>query len=133
MVIDSSALLAMLLQEPEWRAFAIAIDRDPVRLVSSVTVVESSIVVLARIGPDGVDDLDLLLSRLQAELKPLRPTDVSVVRNAYVRFGKGRHPASLNFGDCFSYALAVTSGQPLLFKGNDFSQTDVEQVKWEQQ
>ena len=102
-----------------------AIDRDPLRLVSAVSVIESSIVAVARLGPTGIDELDLLLSRLSAETRAFFPADITLVRQCFLRFGKGRHPASLNFGDCFSYALALSTGERLLFKGDDFSQTDI--------
>lgn len=130
MVLDTSALIAMLLQEPEWRRMAEAIDRDPIRLVSSVSIFEASIVAMARLGTDGVDDLDLLLTRIQAQVAEFRPADLPFVRDAHSRFGKGRHPAALNFGDCFSYGLAASRAEPILFKGNDFSQTDLRAVPY---
>lgn len=120
----------MLFHEPEWRPIAAAVERDPIRLISAVSVFEASIVALARIGKDGVDDLDLLLNRIAVEILAFGPTDLPVVRSAFDRYGKGRHPAGLNFGDCFSYALSRVTGQPLLFKGEDFSQTDVDSVGW---
>jgi ribonuclease VapC len=125
MVIDTSAVIAMLFGEPEWSRLAEAIELDPTRLISSVSIFEASIVTFARLGEDGIDDLDLLLTRIQADSIGFRPAELAVAREAYFRFGKGRHPAALNFGDCFSYALAVSTNQPLLFKGDDFSKTDL--------
>jgi len=124
-VIDTSALVAILTDEPERADFAKAIERDPKRLVSAVSVVEASLVLESRFGDDAVDDLDLLLTKAAARIVPFAVDDLSGVRSAYRRYGKGRHPAGLNFGDCFSYALAISTGEPLLFKGNDFSKTDV--------
>ena len=130
MVIDSSALIAILFGEPEARGMAIAIDQDPVRLVSSVSVFESSIVALARLGQDGCDEFDLLVSRLDPDIRPFGASDLGLAKEAYRRFGKGRHPASLNFGDCFTYALSRASREPLLFKGEDFSKTDLKFVDY---
>lgn len=130
MVIDSSALMAMLFGEPECRALARAIDQDPVRLISAVSVFESSIVALARLGEDGCDELDLLMARIQPDVRAFEAEALSPIRAAYARFGKGRHPAGLNFGDCFSYALSRSTGEPLLFKGNDFNKTDLALVAY---
>jgi ribonuclease VapC len=125
MVIDTSALVAILSDEPERAAFAEAIERDPIRLVSAVSVVEASLVLEGRYGADAVDDFDLLLVKTAARVVPFSVDDIAGIRVAYRRFGKGRHAAGLNFGDCFSYALAISTSEPLLFKGDDFSQTDV--------
>jgi ribonuclease VapC len=127
-VIDTSALLAILGDEPERAQFAEAIEADPRRLVSAVTVVEASLVLESRYGSDAVDDLDLLLTKIDARIVSFGPSDVSATRAAYQRFGKGRHAAALNFGDCFSYALSMETGEALLFKGADFSQTDLRRV-----
>jgi ribonuclease VapC len=99
---------------------AMAIAKDPIRAISGVSVLEASIVVAARTGPDGMDDLDLLLAKLQCDVRPFAAGDLSQARGAFLRFGKGRHPAALNFGDCFSYCLAAVLGEPLLFKGKRF-------------
>jgi ribonuclease VapC len=128
MVIDTSALVAILNDEPERDAFANAIERDSSRLVSAVSVIEASLVLETRFGEDAVDDLDLLLAKTGARIVPFSIDDIGPVRAAYRKFGKGRHPAGLNFGDCFSYALSISTGEPLLFKGDDFSQTDVDVV-----
>ncbi|MDQ2873266.1 MAG: type II toxin-antitoxin system VapC family toxin [Candidatus Eremiobacteraeota bacterium] len=126
MVLDSSALLAILFDEPERAAFATAIERDPVRLVSAVSAFECSIVMEARGGADSVDDLDLLLARIDADIRSFGADDLYAARKAFQTYGKGRHPAALNFGDCIAYVLAKTTDHALLFKGDDFSQTDVE-------
>jgi ribonuclease VapC len=127
-VIDTSALVAILSDEAERAAFAEAIERDPNRLISAVSVVEASLILESRYGEDAVDDLDLLLAKTGARIVACLADDIARIRAAYRRFGKGRHPAGLNFGDCFSYALAMSTGEPLLFKGADFSQTDVASV-----
>lgn len=129
MVVDTSALIAILNDEPERPAFVAAVERDPSRLISAVSVIEASCVLENRFGEDAVDDLDLLLAKIGARVMPVTADDVTSVRAAYKRFGKGRHPAGLNFGDCFSYALAISTGEPLLFKGRDFTQTDVAAVE----
>ncbi len=129
MVIDTSALVAILTGEPEQAAFIDAIDRAEVRRVSAATHVEASIVISVRHGPAGLHDFDRLLDRAGFEIVPVDAEQALAARSAFQRFGKGRHPAALNYGDCFSYALAATRGEPLLFKGNDFGLTDVPQWK----
>jgi ribonuclease VapC len=130
MVIDTSVLIALLFHEPEWRELATTIELDPIRLVSAASALEAHIVTLARLGHDGCDDLELLQKKLEVEIRPVELEQLKFAKLAYARFGKGRHGAALNFGDCFSYSLSFSTGQPLLFKGNDFSQTDVAQVDW---
>jgi ribonuclease VapC len=125
MVIDSSALLAILLREPEAERFAQAIALDPKRLVSAVSALETAIVIHARKGPAGARELDLLIHAAGLTIVSLDSDQVLLARAAYEKYGKGHHPAALNMGDCCSYALACASAQPLLFKGNDFPQTDV--------
>jgi ribonuclease VapC len=125
MVIDSSALLAILQDEPERRRFNEAIEAAAERLLSVATFVEVSIVIDARYGPPGLHHVDLFLDRADIELVDVDAEQARIARDAYSRFGKGRHPAGLNFGDCFSYALAHTRGLPLLFKGEDFARTDL--------
>jgi len=124
-VIDTSALLVLLGNEPAAARFREALEADPTRLVSAATVLESSLVVESRWGEAGGRELDLLLFKAGAQLVPFDHEQMELAREAWRRFGKGRHPAGLNFGDCSSYALARCSGEPLLFQGNDFSQTDV--------
>lgn len=125
MVIDTSALLAILLAEPEAERFARAIAADPRRLVSAVSAFEAAIVLLARKGPAGVRELDLLTHAADLTVVGFDEEQVGIARRAYETYGKGRHPAGLNLGDCTSYALARTSGEPLLCKGSDFPQTDL--------
>lgn len=124
MVIDTSALLAILLREPEADDFSRAIADDPRRLVSTLSALEAAVVIHARKGPMGVRELDLLLHSAAVTIVSLDSDQVLLARAAYEKYGKGHHPAALNLGDCCSYALAQSSGEPLLFKGNDFSKTD---------
>ena len=126
MVIDTSAVLAILRNEPERRRFNQAIEADATRLMSVASFVEASMVMEARHGYDGIRDLDLFLARAEIELVPVDVNQSHIARQAFRRYGKGRHQAALNFGNCFTYALAKTTEEPLLFKGNDFSQTDIE-------
>ena len=131
MVIDTSALIAILLGEHDSEVFAIAIANDPKRLISAFSVLEVSIVIEAKKGEAGGRELDLLLHRSQIEIVAMDPDQVELARIAWRTFGKGRHQAGLNIGDCCSYALSKSSGEPLLFKGNDFSKTDLEIIKIE--
>lgn len=128
MVIDTSALVAILLGESEAQAFAEAIAGDPKRLVSVFSVLETGIVIEAKKGDAGGRELDLLIHRASIEIIRMNSGQVDLARFAWRSFGKGRHPAGLNIGDCCSYALSKYSGEPLLFKGNDFPKTDVEIV-----
>jgi ribonuclease VapC len=130
MVVDTSALLAVLFGEPEADGIARSIALDSRRLASAFTVLETAIVVEARKGEPGGRELDLLLHRIGLESVPLTASIVEVARDAWRRFGKGNHPAHLNIGDCCAYALAKVSGEPLLFKGDDFSVTDVARVEY---
>jgi ribonuclease VapC len=124
MIVDTSALIAILFDEPEKLAFASAIDTASNPKVSAVTRVESMMVYLGRRQSDPADVLELV------EILGLRTVDVDRAQadralDAFALFGKGRHPARLNLGDCFSYALASTLNEPLLFKGEDFTKTDI--------
>ena len=130
MVIDTSAMMAMLMHEPVAERLVSAVEADRTRLVSAATVVEASIVLLGRYGEAGDPQLDRLLRGIGAEVVPVGEEQVALARDAALRFGRGRHAAALNFGDCFSYALSVARGEPLLFVGDDFSQTDVEVCRW---
>ena len=129
MVIDTSALLAILLGEPEADALSRALALDPKRLVSAFSVLEAAVVLHARKGPVAVRELDLLLHTISATTVSFDTEQTLLARTAYETYGKGHHPASLNLGDCCSYALSRSSGEPLLFKGDDFSKTDVAQVQ----
>jgi ribonuclease VapC len=126
MVIDTSALLAILQDEPERRAFNEAIESADARSISTATFVEVSIVIESRYGAEGLRDLDLLIAKASIGLVAVDGEQAHLARMAFSRFGKGRHPAGLNYGDCFSYALAKSLGEPLLYKGGDFSLTDVD-------
>lgn len=128
MVIDTSALLALLLDEPEAEAFRGAIDEDDARFVSAATLLETAIVIEARKGEAGGRELDLLLHRVEAVVVQVDAEQVAEARRAWRRYGRGRHPAALNFGDIFAYAVARISDEPLLFKGDDFGRTDVRRV-----
>ena len=125
MVIDTSAILAILLDEPERRAFNEAIEAAESRVLSTATFVEISMVIESRYGAEGLRDLDVFLERAGVELAAVDSEQAHVARRAFSRFGKGRHPAGLNYGDCFSYALATVLGEPLLYKGEDFRHTDI--------
>lgn len=128
MVVDTSALLALLLNEPEAETFRMAVEEDATRLVSAGTVLEAALVIEARKGEAGGRELDLLLHKAEVQIVPVDAEQVAEARRAYRRYGKGRHAAALNFGDVFAYALARSSGEPLLFKGSDFARTDVRRV-----
>lgn len=131
MVLDTSALLAILFGEPEMDGMVRAIAADESRLVGAATVVEASAVMKARKGPGGEVALDALLRRLSAETVPVTSPAAALARLAYGRFGKGvGSPAVLNYGDCLAYGVAMSLGEPLLFKGDDFSQTDVGVVEY---
>jgi ribonuclease VapC len=125
MVIDTSAVVAILFDEPDRSAITAAIELADARRMSAATFVEVSIVVEARYGPAGRQELDLLLEHADVEVVPVDAGQARAARQAWSRFGKGRHPAALNLGDCFSYALAATEAQPLLCKGDDFRRTDI--------
>ncbi len=128
MVIDTSALVAILLGEPEALAFAEAIAKDPKRLVSVFSLLETGIVIEAKKGDVGGRELDLLIHLANIEVVAMDPGQVDIARSAWRSFGKGRHPAGFNIGDCCAYALSKYSGEPLLFKGDDFSKADVSVV-----
>ncbi|MBK7974087.1 MAG: type II toxin-antitoxin system VapC family toxin [Deltaproteobacteria bacterium] len=128
MVLDTSALIALLLGEREAPTFRAALEADVVRLVSAANLLESAMVIETRLGEQGGRELDLLIQVAELEVVPVDSAQVAAARQAFRRFGKGRHPPGLNFGDCFAYALAVTTGEPLLFKGSDFAATDVLRV-----
>ena len=128
MVLDTSALLAMLLDEPDAEVFRAAVDEDEVRLASAATLLETAIVIEAKKGESGGRELDLLLHRAEVAVVAVDAEHVAEARRAWRRFGRGRHAAGLNFGDVFAYALARVSGEPLLFKGDDFAKTDIARV-----
>ena len=125
MIVDRSALLAILFSEADADRYASAITEAESCRISAATFVESAVVVDMQTAETGGRQLDTLLRRAGILIEPLTEEQAHVARQAYADFGKGRHPAGLNLGDCFSYALAKVSGEPLLFKGQDFSQTDI--------
>ena len=128
MVIDTSAFLAILLDEPEAEQFADAIVRDARRYASTVNLLEAGIVIEARRGREGLARLDLLVLEAQITPHPFAASEMRIAREAYRAFGTGRHRASLNFGDCIAYASAKSLGESLLFKGAGFSRTDIQSV-----
>ena len=125
MVIDTSALLAILLNEPEADAMIDAFERDHRRMLSTVQLLEAAIVIEAKKGSAGGRELDLLLHRAQVQIVNFTAELAEAAREAWRRWGKGNHFAGLNFCDCCAYALAQQMGEPLLFKGDDFRKTDV--------
>ena len=125
-VIDTSAIIAILRNEPEKDRFVDAILAAHSRLMSAVSVQEAGMVIAGRSGDEAVwEPLDALLARLDLEIVPHDADLARLARQAFLRFGKGRHPAALNFGDCATYALAKSANLSLLFKGDDFSKTDI--------
>jgi ribonuclease VapC len=125
MVIDTSALAAIFFHEPERDAFRDAIVTASSRLISAATVLEAGMVIEGRRGGGAGREFDLFIVRAQIKIVPIDADLADLARSAWRRYGKGRHPAGLNFGDCFSYALAKATGEPLLAKGTDFASTDV--------
>ena len=125
MVIDTSALIAILIGEPEAESFSRAITDDPKKLISAFNALETGIVLEAKKGEAGGREFDLLLHRARIEIVSMNEDQMELARLAWRNYGKGNHPAGLNIGDCCAYALAKYCGEPLLFKGNDFKQTDI--------
>jgi ribonuclease VapC len=125
MVIDTSAFAAIFFGEPERQEFLAAITAAGSRLVSAATVLETGIVLEVRQSDAAGREFDLFIVRANVQIVPVDAELADLARSAWRRYGKGRHPAGLNFGDCFSYALAKFSGEPLLAKGTDFASTDV--------
>jgi ribonuclease VapC len=125
MVIDTSAVAAILFNEPSAAALERHIADDQIRLMSAGTLIEATIVIEARLGDAGGREFELWLNRAEVEIVAVDAEQADMARRAWRRFGKGRHPASLNHGDCFSYALAATREECLLFTGDDFKKTDV--------
>ena len=125
MVIDTSAIAAILFDEPERADFIRKIAAANVRLISAATLLECQIVVMVRKGELGRAELQLFVYEAELEVVAFDQNQVDFAALAWRRYGKGRHPAALNYGDCFAYALAKATGEPLLFKGADFSQTDI--------
>jgi len=128
-VLDTSALVAILTDEPERRAFNEAIENAPGRLMSAATLLEAKMVLFARYGGAGVNALDAFLRQADIRIEPVTAAQAEIAFEAFRRFGRGTgHAAHLNYGDCFSYALARENAAPLLFKGGDFEHTDLEKA-----
>jgi ribonuclease VapC len=125
MIVDSSAMLAIVLGEPDGHRFDVAILKSAAGRMAAPGLLETSMILQARKGAEGVRDLDLILYKFKMEIVPFTETHARLARIAFERYGKGRHPAQLNFGDCMAYAVAREMGEELLFKGTDFSQTDI--------
>ena len=123
--MDTSALIAILFKEPDAAAFIDAITGSERLAIAAPTLVEATTVSEGRVGPAMRVELDDLLRTLRPEIVPFTAELAGIAQEGWRRFGKGRHPASLNLGDCFAYALAKSRNEPLLFKGDDFSRTDV--------
>jgi ribonuclease VapC len=130
-VLDTSALVAILLGEPDSARMVRAVGRAPTRLVGAPTLVEAVAVMMARKGSGGEIALDALLHRLGVTVVDMTPDAARLARLAYARFGKGvGSPGVLNFGDCLAYGVATAARDPLLFKGDDFARTDVQAAAW---
>lgn len=130
MVIDTSALIALLTGEATSARLVAALERDPVRRVSAASVLEATLVMLGRYGDGGDVPIDRLLRAMDADVVPVSVMQLSIARDAALRFRRGKHAAALNFGDFFSYALAISLGEPLLYVGDDFAATDVTSIAW---
>jgi ribonuclease VapC len=130
MVIDTSAVVAILRGEAVAERLELAIEADPVRLLSAASLIECAIVMEARLGDIGGRELDLLIHKGGLDVVAVDAEQAEIARVAYRKFGKGRHPASLNFGDTFSYALSMSAGEPLLFTGRDFELSDIRRVEY---
>jgi ribonuclease VapC len=124
-IVDTSALLAILFQEPEAQRIADAIEDCPVCRLPATCFLEAVITLLGRAGEEGLRDLDVFLAQSRMEIASITELHARLARDASKRYGKGRHPAKLNFGDCMAYALAKETGEALLFRGTDFGKTDI--------
>ena len=129
MIVDTSALVAILYREPEAESFVQIIHQADICRISVANHVELAMVVERQLGPDGMRQAETFLRRAGILIEPVTLDHGDLARQAFLDFGKGRHKAGLNFGDCFAYALAKASAEPLLFKGNDFALTDVEAAR----
>jgi ribonuclease VapC len=125
MIIDTSAIIAVLFNEEDAKVYAHLIAQSDTRRISAATFVETAIVVETQTKTSGSRQLDAFLRQAEIAIEPVTEEHAHIARQAFIDFGKGRHPAGLNYGDCFSYALAKATGEPLLFKGKDFSKTDL--------
>ena len=130
MIVDTSAIIAVLRNESDAPAISDAIQRAPICRVSAVTYVEAGVVTDSNKDPILSRKLDDMIRDVRMRLEPVTVIQAQIARQAYRDFGKGRHKAGLNFGDCFAYALAKDLDEPLLFKGSDFSHTDIEPTEY---
>lgn len=128
MVLDSSAIVAIHLKEPGHDRLIEAIDNAEVVVVGVPTLLETAMVLTTRLGQDARPTVLAFLRRIEAEVVPFNEEHLDAATTAFLRFGRGRHPAGLNFGDCMSYAVASVAGMPLLFTGEDFRRTDIAQA-----
>lgn len=128
MIVDSSAILAILFNEPDAATYATEIAKASSCRISAANYVEAAVVVESQSPAGGGRQFDTFIRRAGITIEPVTEEQALLARQAYADFGKGRHPAGLNFGDCFSYALSKALREPLLFKGNDFSRTDIQAV-----
>lgn len=125
MIVDTSAVLAILFEESEAELYARALTQADSCRISAASFVEAAVVIDAQTKGQGSRQFDAFIRRAAIAIEPVTEEQAHIARQAYADFGKGRHPAGLNFGDCFSYALAKVTGEPLLFKGKDFKKTDI--------
>ena len=125
MIVDTSAIMALLLKEPEASAFGAALAEQPRAAISAATLVELCMVAESSAEPAVCAEVEALVAGAGIEVVPFTAEQAALAREGWRRFGKGRHPVGLNLGDCFAYALAQERGEPLLFKGEDFARTDV--------
>jgi ribonuclease VapC len=125
MVVDTSAMVAILRREPDWTRYLEVMTRTVPLRMSAASWVELSLVILGQLPPGALGEVDALRQRLRLQLMPFDETQAAIARQALQRFGRGRHPARLNLGDSFAYGLAKHLDEPLLFKGDDFAKTDV--------
>lgn len=128
MVLDASALVSIQLEEPGFRELFRKIDEAPTVVIGAPILFEAAMVLSGRFKADARLPLGIALRRLRVDIVPFTEEHYETAVTAFLRYGKGRHPAGLNFGDCMSYALAVVSGLPLLYTGNDFSLTDIQKA-----
>ncbi|WP_366929757.1 type II toxin-antitoxin system VapC family toxin [uncultured Thiodictyon sp.] len=126
MVVDTSAVIAVLLEEADAPRYAVALSQATELRMAAPTWLETAMIATARCRGDGFRELSAFLNFVGIEVVPMDAALAQIAYDGWARFGKGRHPASLNYGDCFAYALAKQRGEPLLYKGGDFTQTDIQ-------
>lgn len=125
MILETSALVAILRRESDAPRLTLRISEAVRIVVPAPVLLEASMVMAGQVGPEGLALIDAYLARIAAEVLPFTATHAAAARDAFLRYGKGRHPAALNFGDCMSYAVAKVEGLPLLYVGDDFGRTDL--------